>query len=101
MLLLGSFPLKKSEMSLMMRNMGRTTDQDNLVNIGLVDLGVTEDHLDRVEGSSEEVLAQLLETSMSDFNGGEGGGGVFIWRVHRRYGDDGDDKGLLGFRGEG
>jgi len=48
------------------RNTCRTTDQYNLVDIGLVDLDVTEDLLDRVEGASEEVLAQLLKTSMSE-----------------------------------
>jgi hypothetical protein len=47
-------------------NTGGTTDQDDLVDVGLVDLGVAEDLLDGVEGASEEVLAQLLETSTSE-----------------------------------
>ena len=41
-------------------------DQDDLVDVGLVDLGVAEDLLDGVEGASEEVLAQLLESSTSE-----------------------------------
>lgn len=45
---------------------GGTTDQDDLVDGGLVDLGVTEDTLDRLHGLAEEVLAEFLETSTGD-----------------------------------
>ena len=48
------------------RNTGGTTDQDDLVDVSLVDLGVMEDLLNGVEGASEEVLAQLLESSTSE-----------------------------------
>ena len=64
------------------------TDKDNFVDIRLVDLGVTEDTLDGLEGAAEEVLAELFETGTSersveidtleqrvDFNGGLSGGG--------------------------
>ena len=69
-------------------NTGGTTDEDDFVNVGLVDLGVTEDLLDRLESGAEEVLAELLETGTSergveidtlikgvDLNGGLDGGG--------------------------
>ena len=45
---------------------GRATNEDDLVNRALVDLGVAEDTLNRVHGGAEEVLAKLLETSTSD-----------------------------------
>jgi hypothetical protein len=48
------------------RNTGRTTDQDNLVDGRLVDLGITEDALDGLHGGAEEVLAELFEASTSD-----------------------------------
>ena len=47
-------------------NTGRATDEDDLVDVGLVDLRVAEDLLDGLEGGAEEVLAELLETSTSD-----------------------------------
>ena len=47
-------------------NTGGPTDQDDLVDRRLVDLGVTEDTLDRLHGGTEEVLAKLLETGTGD-----------------------------------
>lgn len=41
---------------------GGTTDKDDLVDGGLVDLGVTESTLDGLHGATEEVLAELLES---------------------------------------
>ncbi|RMY22452.1 hypothetical protein D0866_11934, partial [Hortaea werneckii] len=49
-----------------LRDTGGTTDQDDLVDGGLVDLGVAEDTLDRLHGGTEEVLAKLLETGTGD-----------------------------------
>jgi hypothetical protein len=45
---------------------GGTTDENDLVDGGLVDLGVTEDTLDGLHSGAEEVLAELLETSTGD-----------------------------------
>lgn len=45
---------------------GGTTDEDNLVDLGLVDLGVGQDTVDGLQGGTEQVLAQLLETSTGD-----------------------------------
>ena len=45
---------------------GGTTDKDNLVNLRLVDLGVSEDTVNRLDSGTEQVLAQLLETSTGD-----------------------------------
>ncbi|KAL2282007.1 hypothetical protein FJTKL_11094 [Diaporthe vaccinii] len=45
---------------------GGTADQDDLVNLGLVDLGVGQDTVDGLQGGAEQVLAQLLETSTGD-----------------------------------
>ena len=69
-------------------NTGGTTDQNDLVDVGLVNLGIAEDLLDRFESTSEEVLAQALEMVTSeggvevdtvdeilDLNGGGGSGG--------------------------
>jgi hypothetical protein len=42
------------------------TDEDDFVNVGLVDLGVAKNFLDGLEGTAEEVLAQLLETRTSE-----------------------------------
>lgn len=66
---------------------GGSTDHHDLVDVRLVDLGVTEDLLDRLEGGAEEILAQLLETGTGkgsvevntleegvDLDGGLGGG---------------------------
>ena len=43
-----------------------TTDENDFVDVGLVDLGVTEDLLDGLESGAEEVLAELLETGTSE-----------------------------------
>lgn len=61
---------------------GRTTDEDNLVNGGLVNLGVTEDTLNGLHGAAEEVLAELLET-------GTGDGGVEVNTLEERVDLDG------------
>jgi hypothetical protein len=45
---------------------GGSTDQDNLVDGGLVDLSIAEDTLDGLHGGAEEVLAELFETSTGD-----------------------------------
>ena len=70
------------------RDAGRTTDQEDLVDIGFVNLGVTENPLDGIQGASKQVLTQSLETGTSkegvevdtpeervDRDGGGGGGG--------------------------
>eukprot|EP00037_Helgoeca_nana_P026083 m.292930 g.292930 ORF g.292930 m.292930 type:complete len:688 (+) comp27130_c3_seq9:38-2101(+) len=49
-----------------LRDPGGATDEDNLVDRGLVELGVTERLLDWVEGTPEEVGAELLEASPGD-----------------------------------
>jgi len=67
---------------------GRATDEDDLVDVSLVDLGVTEDLLNGVKGAAEQVLAELFETGTGeggvevdplvkgvDFDGGLSGGG--------------------------
>lgn len=43
-----------------------TTNEDNLVDEALVDLGVSENTVDGLDGGSEEILAELLETSTGD-----------------------------------
>ncbi|KAL5537286.1 hypothetical protein ACEPAF_1109 [Sanghuangporus sanghuang] len=43
-----------------------TTDKDDLVYVGLIDLGVPENLLDRLKRRPEEILAQLLESRMGD-----------------------------------
>ena len=45
---------------------GGATDEDDLVDQRLVDLGIGEDAVNRLEGGSEEILAELLETSTGD-----------------------------------
>jgi hypothetical protein len=40
---------------------GGTTDEDNVVNLGLLDIGVLENLLDRLQGLLEEVDVELLE----------------------------------------
>ena len=42
---------------------GGTTNENDLVDLGLVDLRVTEDLLDGLESGTEKILAQLLEAS--------------------------------------
>jgi hypothetical protein len=66
-----------------------TTDEDNLVDRGLVNLGVTEGALNGLHGTTEEILAELLET-------GTGDGGVEINTLEERVNLDGG----LGRRGE-
>jgi NAD-specific glutamate dehydrogenase len=68
---------------------GGTADQDNLVDGGLVGLGVAEDTLDGLHGGAEQVLAELLETSTGD-------GGVEVDTLEERV----DFDGGLGRRGE-
>ena len=68
-------------------NTGGSTNQDDLVDVGLVDLGVPKNFLNRLKGATEEILAKFLETSTSqggveidalkqgvNFNGGLCGG---------------------------
>jgi hypothetical protein len=84
------------------RDMGGATDEENLVDVWFVDLRVTENFLDEFERVSEEILAQLLETSMGercvevdtlkqgvDFDGGLGGGRKSTWHAHKRGKDNG------------
>ena len=47
-------------------NTGRATDEDDLVDLGLVDLGIGQDAVDGLEGRAEQILAQLLKTSAGD-----------------------------------
>jgi len=69
---------------------GGTTDQDDLVDGGLVNLGVTEDTLNGLHGATEEVLAELLET-------GTGDGGVEVDTLEEGV----DLDGGLSSRGQG
>ena len=48
------------------RNTGGTTDEDNLVDVGLVDLGITQDLLYGLKSTTEEILAKFFETSTGD-----------------------------------
>ncbi|KXN85447.1 NAD-specific glutamate dehydrogenase [Leucoagaricus sp. SymC.cos] len=43
-----------------------TTNKDDLVNVGFVNLGVTKDLLDGLKSATKEILAKLLETSTSE-----------------------------------
>jgi hypothetical protein len=45
---------------------GGSTDQDDLVDGGLVNLSIAEDTLDRLHSGAEEILAELFETGASD-----------------------------------
>ena len=47
-------------------NTGGTTDEDDLVDLGLGELGVTKDLLDGTHGLTEVVHVELLETGTSD-----------------------------------
>jgi hypothetical protein len=49
-----------------LRDTGRSTDQDDLVDGRLVDLSIAEDTLNGLHGGAEEVLAQLLEAGTGD-----------------------------------
>jgi len=63
-------------------NTGGTTDKDDLVDSGFVNLGISEDTVDWGGGGTEEVLAEFLETSTSD-------GGVEINTLEERVDLDG------------
>ena len=67
----------------------RTSDEDDLVDVGLVDLRVAEDLLDGLEGGTEEILAKLLKA-------GTGEGGVEVDTLEERV----DLDGRLGGGGE-
>ena len=69
---------------------GGTTDKDDLVDLGLVDLGIGKDTVNGLEGGAEEILAELLEASTGD-------GGVEIDTLEERV----DLNGGLGRRREG
>ena len=47
-------------------NTGRTSDEDDLVDLGLVDLGIGQDTVNWGEGGAEKILAQLLEAGTGD-----------------------------------
>mmetsp|Transcript_6983 Transcript_6983/g.13721 ORF Transcript_6983/g.13721 Transcript_6983/m.13721 type:complete len:466 (-) Transcript_6983:90-1487(-) len=47
-------------------NTGGTTDKDNIVDLALIELGVTKALLNRLHALTEEVHAELLETSTGD-----------------------------------
>jgi hypothetical protein len=66
MLLLGSLPLKKSDTRLKIQGDMSGASDENFVHVALVDLGIVEDFIDRLEGAVEEVLAKLLEASTGD-----------------------------------
>lgn len=72
---------------------GRATDEDDLVDEGLVDLSVGKDTVDGLDSGSEEILAELLETSTGD-------GGVEVDTLEERVDLDGGlsrrRKGSLG-----
>ena len=68
---------------------GGTTDKDDLVNLRLVDAGVLEDLLDRLEGAVEGLGVQVLETGTGDV-------GVEVLAVEERV----DLNGGLGGVGE-
>ncbi len=43
-----------------------TTDKVDLVDVGLLDLGITEDFLNWLQGAAEEILAELLEAGAGE-----------------------------------
>ncbi|EPE03760.1 nad-specific glutamate dehydrogenase [Ophiostoma piceae UAMH 11346] len=69
---------------------GGATDEDDLVDLGLVDLGVGQDTVNGLQGRAEEVLAQLLEA-------GTGDRGVEVDALEQGV----DLNGGLGRRGQG
>ena len=71
-------------------NTGGATDENDLVNLGLVDLGIGQDTVNRLDGGAEKVLAKLLEASTGD-------GGVEVDTLEERV----DLNGGLGGRREG
>ena len=58
-------------------NTGGATDENDLVDLGLVDLGVGQDTVNRLDGGAEKILAKLLEA-------GTGDGGVEIDTLEER-----------------
>jgi hypothetical protein len=48
------------------RNTCGTANQDDFMDVQFVNFGIAEDLLDRVESTTEEILAQLFETSTSE-----------------------------------
>ena len=49
-----------------MGDMGGTANEDDLMDVGLVNLRTTKDLLDRLEGTTEKILAELLESSAGE-----------------------------------
>lgn len=50
-------------------NTGRTTNQDDLVNLGLLDASILENLSDRLKGARESLGVQVFETSTGDGHG--------------------------------
>jgi hypothetical protein len=73
-----------------LRNTGRTANENDLVDLGLLDVGVLEDLGDRVKGAGEGLLVQVLETGTGDV-------GVEVLTVEQGV----DLNGGLGGVGEG
>ena len=48
------------------RNTRGTTDQDDFMHVGFVDLRITQNLLHRLESATEEILAKFLETGSSE-----------------------------------
>ena len=90
-----------------MGDMGGTANEDDLMDIGLVDLRTTKDLLDRLKGTMEKILAELLESSA-----GEGSCRnqyprresqsqwrfgrqmkEYAWHIRKQYRDDGGHMG--------
>ena len=47
-------------------DMGGTADEDNLMDVGLVNLRIMKDLLDRLKGTTEKILAELLKSSAGE-----------------------------------
>ena len=89
--LLGSLPLKEVEDKLDdTRDTSGTANGDYLVDLGLVDLRIAEDLLNRLESAAKEILAKLLEA-------GTGKGGVEVDTLEEGV----DFDGSLGSRRKG
>jgi hypothetical protein len=48
------------------KDTGGATDEDDFVDVGLIDLRISEDLLDGLEGAAEEVLAELLKSGTGE-----------------------------------